>query len=184
MADTIRVFERVTINPPTATTNAASTVGQLTAKLNATVNANLHAVTKCTFQYTDDADFQVNAFASADETPCSAKPAGAANTPVSANLSGLAPATTYHYRVVATNNGGQTEGSDQTFATLPATAPTVVTGTASGLTESAATLTGSVNPHGGPYPTAISNTAPAWRTGKASRVPPQSDPLPPRCPRA
>ncbi len=39
---------------------------------------------------------------------------------ISAALGGLAPATTYHYRVVATNAGGTTNGADRTFTT-PAT---------------------------------------------------------------
>ncbi len=40
-------------------------------------------------------------------------------------VSGLSPATTYHYRVVATNPAGVTEGSDHTFTTyaLPSKAP-------------------------------------------------------------
>jgi hypothetical protein len=42
---------------------------------------------------------------------------------VSATVSGLQAATTYHYRVVATNSGGTTVGSDRTFTTLPASTP-------------------------------------------------------------
>ena len=37
-------------------------------------------------------------------------------------LSGLAPGTTYHFRVVATNGIGTTNGADQTFTTSPASA--------------------------------------------------------------
>jgi hypothetical protein len=56
--------------------------------------------------------------------PSSASPAsaGSGTTPgnVSATLSGLAPATTYHYRISATNSNGQTTtGVDRTFTTLP-----------------------------------------------------------------
>jgi hypothetical protein len=53
--------------------------------------------------------------------------AGSATLPVgvAATLSGLAPSTTYHYRVVATNSKGTTAGEDRAFTTaaLPA-APT------------------------------------------------------------
>jgi hypothetical protein len=38
--------------------------------------------------------------------------------PVSAAVSGLAPSTTYHFRIVATNSGGVTYGPDRTFTTL------------------------------------------------------------------
>ncbi len=44
--------------------------------------------------------------------------------PVAATLTGLAPGTTYHYRVIATNYSGMTEGQDQTFTTsVPTAAP-------------------------------------------------------------
>jgi len=38
-------------------------------------------------------------------------------------LTGLAPNTTYHYRLVATNSAGITNGSDMTFMTLRAPLP-------------------------------------------------------------
>jgi len=76
-------------------------------------------------------------------------PDGSAATTVVAVLSGLSPSTTYHYRVVATNNAGTTEGSDTTFTTLPTTPATVTTEAASGVAQTVATLVGKVNPHGG-----------------------------------
>jgi CSLREA domain-containing protein len=45
---------------------------------------------------------------------------GAGAQPVSVQLGGLEPATTYHYRVVATSAGGTVEGPDRTFTTLAA----------------------------------------------------------------
>jgi hypothetical protein len=42
---------------------------------------------------------------------------GTADQPVSASLTGLAPGTTYHYRLVATNAVGSTNGADRTFTT-------------------------------------------------------------------
>jgi len=54
--------------------------------------------------------------------------AGSGTLPVgvAATLTGLAPATTYHYRIVATNSEGTTAGADRTFTTaaLPAATPT------------------------------------------------------------
>jgi hypothetical protein len=34
---------------------------------------------------------------------------------ISANISGLAASTTYHFRIVASNSGGTRYGSDRTF---------------------------------------------------------------------
>ncbi|MGI8803466.1 MAG: hypothetical protein ACR2KV_15095 [Solirubrobacteraceae bacterium] len=72
--------------------------------------------------------------------------AGATDVPVSAALAGLAPATTYHFRVEATNASGTTLGLDKTFST--AAAPTVSTGAATAITASSAALAGTVNPAG------------------------------------
>jgi hypothetical protein len=56
--------------------------------------------------------------------------AGAGNSPVpeSFPLSGLAPGTTVHYRLVATNLDGTSTGADQTFTTAKPAALVVFTG--------------------------------------------------------
>ncbi|HEY5045165.1 MAG TPA: NHL repeat-containing protein [Solirubrobacteraceae bacterium] len=64
-----------------------------------------------------------------------------------AKLSGLQPNTLYHYRAVAVNATGTTEGVDHTFTTLP-NGPSVTTGAASGVGQSAATLTGAIDSQG------------------------------------
>src|SRR5205085_5714198 len=43
--------------------------------------------------------------------------AGTKNLPVTATLTGLKPATTYHYRVVAKSSQGTAQGRDRTFTT-------------------------------------------------------------------
>ena len=71
---------------------------------------------------------------------------GAGPQDVSDYLDGLQPGTTYHYRFVATSAGGTTRGEDRTFTTVGP--PQVATRDASSVSETGATLTGTVNPAG------------------------------------
>jgi hypothetical protein len=64
-------------------------------------------------------------------------------------LSGLTPSTTYHYRLVAMNNEGTSNGPNTTFTT-PAL-PTVTTNAASSVQPVTAKLNGAYNTHGGSY---------------------------------
>jgi hypothetical protein len=63
---------------------------------------------------------------------------------VSLLVSGLSPKTTYHFQLVAKNTAGEIKGSDQSFTTSGG--PVATTGEATGVTETAATLAGLVNP--------------------------------------
>ena len=65
------------------------------------------------------------------------------STPVLANLSGLLPATTYHFRATGTNSAGTTNGADLTFTTASAQ-PTVVTNIASNIGLNFAQMNGTV----------------------------------------
>jgi hypothetical protein len=65
---------------------------------------------------------------------------------VSAQLVGLASGSTYHYRVVATNEFGTSYGADASFVT--AGAPVARTGLASGVSRVGAVVSGSVDPEG------------------------------------
>jgi len=63
-------------------------------------------------------------------------------------ITGLAPATTYHFRAVATNGSQTTTGPDQSFTTLPAIS---IDGTsAAQVNATSATLQAELNPHGLP----------------------------------
>ena len=77
---------------------------------------------------------------------------GSAFVRVSQSIFNLQPLHTYHWRVVATNSGGTTDGADQLFATPPPTtpqgAPVATTGSATAITSTGATLNGTVNPSG------------------------------------
>ena len=67
---------------------------------------------------------------------------------MSATLANLTPNTTYHYAIVATNAGGTAVSADRTFTTT--TPPSAVTGSATDVTGSSATVSGTANPHGDP----------------------------------
>jgi phosphodiesterase/alkaline phosphatase D-like protein len=127
---------------PTATTGLPISVGTTTASLDGTVNPN-GVATNFVFEFGTSLAF------GNITTPGSA---GSGTDPVglTANLSGLSPSTTYYYRVVATNSLNQTStGVVRSFRTTGAASPPVaLTGDASAITTSGATLNGQVNPRG------------------------------------
>ena len=102
-----------TLQPPTATTAAATSLASTTATLNGTVNANNQSTT-VTFEYGTSTSYgqTINAIPNTVS--------GSTNTSVSANLTGLTISTMYHYRVKAVSSSGTTYGSDVTFNTLDA----------------------------------------------------------------
>ncbi len=124
---------------PTATTGVASQLGPTGATLNGTVNPG-GKTTTVTFEYGTDPT-KLTKTASSSHT-------GSADVAVSAKLTGLAPGTTYTYHVVASNSDGTAKGLDGTFTTF--SPPGAVTGSASGVTASSATLNGSVDANGRP----------------------------------
>ena len=130
-------------NPPTVVTGNATAITQTAATLNATVNPNGGTVTDCKFEWGTTTGY-------GKTEKCASLPAAGETKPVavSANLSGLTAHTEYHFRIVATSNGGTSGGGDETLTTLP-NPPTVVTGNATAITQTAATLNATVNPNGG-----------------------------------
>ena len=123
--------------PPVVTTTAATGIGSAAATLNGSINAN-NADTAVTFEYGLTASYGNTV--TADQNPVT----GSADMAVTRTISGLAPNTTYHYRVVGGNVAGTTNGSDLTFTTN-LVAATVTTTAATGISSSAATLHGTVN---------------------------------------
>jgi hypothetical protein len=96
---------------PVVETGAATAVTQGAATLNAAVNPNGGEVTECKFEYGTTPSY-------GSSVPCSKPPGlGTSSVAVSATASGLAAATTYHFRIVATNAGGQSKGADATLLT-------------------------------------------------------------------
>jgi hypothetical protein len=146
-AGQIHIFEPATMSTPVATIDPAEPVGQVTATLHGTVDLKGHAATSCTFEYVSDAAFLANGFTSATAKPCSPPPLGA--SAVEAKLTGLNPGTMYHYRVALTTYGGTASSGAETFQTMALQPATVTTKPATEVSQTAATLGGAVNPHGG-----------------------------------
>jgi Ca2+-binding RTX toxin-like protein len=128
--------------PPTASTEAASALKGTSATLNASVNPGGLA-TAYQFEYGTTSEYGTS-------VPLEAKAigSGASAVAVSEAISNLTPGTTYHFRVVATNEAGASEGTDQTFTTLKP--PSATTEAASAIVATGATLNALVNPEGSP----------------------------------
>src|SRR5204862_6469885 len=121
---------------PSVETSAATALSPTAATLNASVNPNGGAVSDCRFEYGTSVFYGAS-------VPCAALPgSGSRAVAVAAAVEGLAPNTTYHFRIVASNAGGTSTGADQTLTTLP-TPPTVTTGTATSRTHAPATTNAS-----------------------------------------
>lgn len=143
-------------DPPQATTGAAKDVGRTDATLVATVTPR-GAATSVRFDLGTSATYGLQS---------ASKDAGAGTEPVTIEIpvQGLTPTTTYHFRVVATSDGGTVNGTDATFRTAATvTAPAVSTGGVSDVGTTAATLSASVNPHG-------AATAYRWEWGTSARL--------------
>jgi Ca2+-binding RTX toxin-like protein len=134
------IGDECALMPPSVVTEPATVVKGSTATFNGTVDPEGLATTY-QFEYGTTTSY-------GSKVPVSAKSAGlgASALAVSEAVTGLIPNTTYHYRVFASNEAGQTTGADQTFTTLKL--PTVSTGSASAVKATTATLNATVNPEG------------------------------------
>ncbi len=95
--------------PPSATSQPATNPGSTTATVNASVNPN-GADTHYSFQYGTTTSY-------GSTTPSTDAGSGTSPVAAAANLTGLAPSTTYHFQAVATSASGTTNGGDLTFTT-------------------------------------------------------------------
>jgi hypothetical protein len=109
----------VTVGPPAVRNEASSTLAVNSVSLSASIDASGFAA-DCHVQYADEATFKRSGFAEATTLPCTPAtiPAASTGEPVSLKITGLAFATTYHYRFVSANSSGITDGADGTFATF------------------------------------------------------------------
>lgn len=126
---------------PTVTTSAATSVATTSATLNGTVNANGGDTSILTIKYsTNQATVDAGGGTAVTVSPLQAL--GTSATSVSAAVTGLSQATTYYYRVSATNVAGVTSGSTLSFTT---TGPAATTTAATNIGATSATLNGTVN---------------------------------------
>jgi hypothetical protein len=126
---------------PDTTTGDASDIEATTVTLNGHVDPDGGAAVTCTFTYGTDP-----ALAGADTVPCAGGP-NASAADVSAQVTGLAPAHTYYYRLTASNGFGATNGEIESF-TAASAPPAAITGPAVDVTTGHALLRGSLNPNG------------------------------------
>ena len=137
------------VAPPTATTSEfVSELKGKSATLHGTVNPE-GTQTSYFFEYG-----KTTSYGSKTETilmPGEGFGSGAngGNTAVQKEVYELAPATTYHFRIVAVNRDGVTvPGQDKTFMTTNPLAPAATTRDPAGVSLTEATLQGTINPGG------------------------------------
>jgi hypothetical protein len=96
------------VDPPTPKSGAATSVGETGATLNGTLGAG--GSSKAYFQYGTTAAYGTS-------TPKQSVGVSLSPRTLAAAIAGLAPGTTYHFRLVAENSAGVSYGGDQTFTT-------------------------------------------------------------------
>lgn len=130
---------------PTVTTESELGVSAESAILRGTVNPN-EGTTLVRFEYGTSTLY-------GQFTPWQGVGNGDSVVNVAKSLDGLLPGTTYHFRIVAANNKGLSQGNDEEFTTdFPP--PTAVTGAATILTSNSVKLGGTIRARG--------TTASAW----------------------
>jgi len=124
---------------PAVTTMDITNLHTHTASLNGSVNPN-YLSTSVKFEWGTTTSY--DSTTTVQQSPLT----GNSDVNVNIDLSGLSPGTTYHYRIVATNELGTTYGNDMTFKTL-GDVPAVTILDITNLQTHAATLNCSVNPN-------------------------------------
>ncbi|MFA7081108.1 MAG: fibronectin type III domain-containing protein, partial [Bacteroidales bacterium] len=128
-----QTFTTLAIVPPTVVTSVATAITQTVATLNGTTTAGSETITAQGFEWK---------LANANTwVPITVIPT---NNALTYNLTGLTPNTAYTYRAYATTEAGTVYGITQTFTTLAIVPPTVVTSVATAITQTVATLNGTI----------------------------------------
>jgi hypothetical protein len=130
---------------PVVTTRAATAIGPSSAVLQGTVNPK-DKNTAYAFEYGTMAAYGAL-------SPPGSAGKGKTDVPVSYTLSGLQPSTTYHFRLVASNDSGLSRGADVAFTTAP-------NPTAAGAPAPVPSAPGTTPSPPGSAPTTLSQAAP------------------------
>ncbi|MDD2965175.1 MAG: hypothetical protein PHU33_14600, partial [Bacteroidales bacterium] len=141
---------------PVATTAPATSVMINSAQLNGSINPN-GIVSTYFFQYGATTSY-------GSTTPVVSAGSGSSAVSVSANISGLTPGQTYHFRIVATNTDGTAYGSDLSFTTG---APSITTAAISSIGLTTAQSGGTISSDGG---SAITVRGVCWGTSASPVV--------------
>jgi hypothetical protein len=129
----IAVFDGVA---PIATTGTTSPVDHTTATLTGHLSEGGRGeITNCHFEYGTSSSYEDGS------VPCEPTAPYGSEADVTAQLTGLQPETTYHYRLVASNANGTADGADRMFT--PHFVLGVSTEAAVNLSNDSAELTGS-----------------------------------------
>jgi hypothetical protein len=141
-AGTVEIWQGVQV-----ATTLTGTATQLTpvggATLGGTTNPEESSVGTCSFEYGLEASY-------GSSSPCAQATPMTGDTPfaVSAELSGLSPNTTYHYRLVTDNERGSARGADRTFAIPVLAKVDDQAPSASNVGRTSALLSATVDPEG------------------------------------
>jgi len=135
---------------PIVTTTAATLITGTTATLNGTVNPNGLA-TNYHFEYGTSTSYGTN-------TSTLSAGSGSSNVVVSSNITGLTSGVPVHFRLVAVNSEGTTNGNDLLFT--PGAAQ-VTTTAASAIAQTTATSGGNITSDGG---SAVTARGVCWAT--------------------
>ncbi len=100
---------------PTVTTDEATSISQVSARLHGNVDPNGAKPSECKFEYGTSTSYE-------SSVPCQSPPESVyfpfAGNVETAQAAGLGEGTVYHYRMVVTNSLGTSYGGDQMFTTL------------------------------------------------------------------
>ncbi len=123
---------------PVATTGSATGIGPRHATLNGTVDPNGQPTTYY-FEYGSSASY-------GKKTASESAGSGTSAKSVTAFITGLTPGKTYHFRLVAKNASGRSNGADEVFSADPG--PDATTEEPTEVTSSSAVLRGTVDANG------------------------------------
>lgn len=142
-ANTIAVF--APLPTPEATTGAVRSPGAESGTLTGHVDPRgPGSISTCYFEYGTDTTYGLGT------VPCSPAAPYSAPAEVTAEIGGLTPFKTYHYRLVAIRADGKgfpSYGRDQTFTPAPGEVPSVDATSSSSVTSTGATLAAQINPN-------------------------------------